>query len=232
MQIPSFDAYELVVKSLLNAHFESNGLYNFQSYHLKKYKGKSGQEHEIDVSYELNVGMLNLLFVVECKEYARKVGVDDVMAFSYRIQDIGAHKGVLVTTKGFQSGAVKVAESQGMALFIATQGVLIGRVLGVLPSIYRNYFISELGFKISNLENVSVHFIGNRLRVRGEEWGILNFEMASQPIHSSYEDKCIAFLQPHEEVIDLNDLSDPTCTKIHNYSHKPMPQVILDSFIQ
>jgi hypothetical protein len=75
-------AYELMVKALLTSRLEQTGLAKLKGYHLKKYLGKSGQEHEIDVSFESALSDLRLLILIECKHYARSVGVEDVLAFA------------------------------------------------------------------------------------------------------------------------------------------------------
>lgn len=91
-------------------------LASFMIFHDKKYLGKSGHEHQIDVSAELNIGGVRILILVECKRYANKVGIDDVMEFATRLEDIGAHKGIVCTTEGFQRGAIKIAKSKGITL--------------------------------------------------------------------------------------------------------------------
>lgn len=83
----------------------------------KRYRGKrSGHNHQIDVSIELEVAGLAILILVECKYYKRAVEVSDILEFAQRIDDIGAHKGVLVSTVGFQKGAIKIASGHGIAL--------------------------------------------------------------------------------------------------------------------
>jgi restriction system protein len=59
---------------------------------------------------------------VECKCYAHKVSVDDIEEFHSKIDDIGAHKGIMVTTVGYQEGAVKTARGRGIALALLTTG--------------------------------------------------------------------------------------------------------------
>src|SRR5262245_45531085 len=88
--------YELLVKRLLETRLRRDGLGDLKSFHLGKYTGASGQKHEIDVTFEVSIGNLKLLFLVECKHYTR--AVDDVMAFAFRLRDIGAHKGLIVST--------------------------------------------------------------------------------------------------------------------------------------
>jgi len=57
-----------------------------------------------------------MLILVECKHYKDKVEISDLLEFAQRIDDIGAHKGVVVSTVGFQEGAIKVADAHGIAL--------------------------------------------------------------------------------------------------------------------
>jgi hypothetical protein len=80
-------------------------------------KGKrTGHHHQIDILIELSIAGIKLMVLVECKHYKSKVRIDDILAFAQRIDDIGAHKGVLVTTVGFQKGAAKVADAHRIAL--------------------------------------------------------------------------------------------------------------------
>jgi hypothetical protein len=117
---PSSTKYERLVKDLLEAKLMKDcpGS-DLKVYHNKKYTGKSGHEHQIDVSAELKVAGVRILILVECKFYSHPVGIDDILEFAARIDDIAAHKGVLVTTIGFQDGAEKIAKSKGIALIIA-----------------------------------------------------------------------------------------------------------------
>src|ERR1039457_2799083 len=81
------------------------------------YPGKrSGHSHDIDGSIELTITGLSILILIECKHYKSRVGVSEVLEFAERISDIGAHKGVMVTTLGFQPGAYRIAAGRGIAL--------------------------------------------------------------------------------------------------------------------
>lgn len=89
-------------------------------YGSRLYKGNTGYEHQIDVSYEFTMKGFKLLVLVECKHYNARVSVGDILTFAQRIQDIGAHKGLLLSTVGFQSGAKKFAEARGIGLALLT----------------------------------------------------------------------------------------------------------------
>ena len=60
-----------------------------------------------------------LIVVIECKDYAHSVPVDDVEEFHAKLQQIGADntKGMMITRKGsFQPGALKYANSKNIGI--------------------------------------------------------------------------------------------------------------------
>ncbi|WP_045609246.1 restriction endonuclease [Vibrio vulnificus] len=86
---------------------------------LKVFQGKD-TSHVIDISYNLKIAGVNYLNVVECKLWSRKVGKREMQAFHSTIKDIGANKGIFVTSIGFQSGAIEIAKKNGIALVKVT----------------------------------------------------------------------------------------------------------------
>jgi ribosomal protein L40E len=72
----------------------------------------------IDIVIETQLAGLNILILVECKYYKRRVEIADVLEFAERLDDVGAQKGAIVTTVGFQDGATKVARGRGIALIV------------------------------------------------------------------------------------------------------------------
>ncbi len=112
--------FENLVKAVLLDQLHRSGI---QVHRGKHFRGKrSGYEHEIDLSFEIDLVGTQVLVVVECKAYRRPVSVDDVLEFCSRIDDIGAHKGILASTSGFTLGARTLASSNGVALVRALQG--------------------------------------------------------------------------------------------------------------
>jgi Restriction endonuclease len=115
--------YESLVKLVFEDLFRNSCLLSPDAdqrriWHGRKYVGKSGHEHEIDVSLLFDVGGISFLILIECKHYQRSVEASDILQFCSRIEDIGAQKGILVTTKGFQRGAQKIASAHGIALVL------------------------------------------------------------------------------------------------------------------
>jgi hypothetical protein len=85
----------------------------------KEFIGRvSGRTIKVDASFEVSVLGSRVLVIVECKNYSNPVPVDDIEEFHSKLDDIGAHKGIVVTTTGFQDGALKVAKGRGIALAI------------------------------------------------------------------------------------------------------------------
>jgi hypothetical protein len=106
-----FSDYETFAASLVNDFTLSRGIEVFRR---RKFVGRrSRRKIVIDVSFEMDYGGFTVLFLVECKLYSRKVEVGDIEEFRTKIEDIGAHKGLVFSTIGFQSGAVKTANTLG-----------------------------------------------------------------------------------------------------------------------
>ena len=104
-------------------------------HHQRTYTGRrTGRKIKVDVSFNYSVADADLLFLVECKHSKHKVPVDDIEEFFAKLDDIGAHKGIVVTTAGFQSGAVKVAQSRGIALALLTRDRQPGEMIYIVNS--------------------------------------------------------------------------------------------------
>lgn len=117
------ELYERFVKTLYEEYMlpSSGSPQDYILHHRKTYAGqRTGNQHEIDLSFEATVGSLRILVMIECKHYRRRLGKDVVEQLRSKMDDIGAHKGVIVTTVGFQKGALRAAKSYGIALVIAT----------------------------------------------------------------------------------------------------------------
>jgi Restriction endonuclease len=117
------DLYERFVQGLYYQYLlPGDGLgTKYTLHHRKSYIGlKTGNTHEVDLSFEAHIGSMRFLILIECKYYRRRVGKEIVEELHARIDDIGAHKGAIVTTVGFQKGALNAAKAYGIALIIAT----------------------------------------------------------------------------------------------------------------
>ena len=60
--------------------------------------------------------------LVECKHQHAPIKREVIQILRDRLQSVGASKGILVSTSGFQSGAVKYADTHGIALIQLIEG--------------------------------------------------------------------------------------------------------------
>jgi len=113
-------AYEQLVRRLVDQQLSGiDGLDLVEIKHDVRMDGLSGHSHQVDVVYSFRMWATDFLVVVECKQYARSVRIDDLLEFKARLDDLRAHKGLFVTTTGFQKGAVEFAKANRIALLIA-----------------------------------------------------------------------------------------------------------------
>jgi restriction system protein len=113
------EEFELLVKRLLDA--ESGGLLNYRSNHRESIVGSDGT-YEFDVTFRFSAAGVDYLTLVECKFHKNRVKREVVQALWTKLQSVGAHKGLIFATSGFQSGAIEFAKSHGIALVAVADG--------------------------------------------------------------------------------------------------------------
>lgn len=84
--------------------------------HDVKLLGKSGCDHQIDVYWEYEIAGNKHRVAIECKNYSSLVPVGKVRDFQGVLADLKNVNGIMVSSKGFQSGAKKYAEEYGISL--------------------------------------------------------------------------------------------------------------------
>ena len=172
------ELYERTVKSLLAAHYRNQVRGQLNAYHRKKYEGKSGLTHEIDVSFEkIDVGM-DLTIAVECRSCKCKVRIEDITDFAFRLQDISAHKGVLVSAAGFQEGVVTLAKSHGIGLLLVVQGKIVRWWVGEKPK-YHQFWIHRFDIDL-NTSGPSLDLIGERIVATNATYGVSSWNSETQ----------------------------------------------------
>jgi Zn-dependent peptidase ImmA (M78 family) len=120
------DAFENKVYSKIKELLELGNFLGINSKHShihqkKTYKGTDGTYIEFDISIETympNATEYSLLTLIECKDYNSSIQGEKLDSFAHRIKKVGAHKGIFITTKKFQSAAFKVAKANGIGLVI------------------------------------------------------------------------------------------------------------------
>jgi restriction system protein len=110
---PSPEEFELVVKYYLES--ASAGLRQFHAVHRENLQGVDGT-YEVDVSARFEALGVKFLVLIECKCQNSPIKREVVQILRDRMQATGAHKGMIFATTSFQKGAVKYAETHGIAL--------------------------------------------------------------------------------------------------------------------
>ncbi|MDC9003763.1 restriction endonuclease [Mycobacterium marinum] len=72
--------------------------------------------HKVDVAVRGQRAGVEFLWIVECKHWNRAVPKVVVATLSAIIQDIGADRGIILSRKGFQSGAPTLAQKSNITL--------------------------------------------------------------------------------------------------------------------
>jgi restriction system protein len=112
--------YELLVKGILDA--AGHELVDYRSEHLASLDGADG-EYVIDVVAKFSALGAEFVVLVECKHHARKIERQDVQVLQSKLLSLAAHKGMLFSISGFQSGAVKYAAAHRIALVEVATGI-------------------------------------------------------------------------------------------------------------
>jgi len=106
--------YEKVTRKILDNLSKQLGFSRVEG--KSKFPGTSGTKWEIEAScYKPKT---DAIVLVECRrKTTSKVKQEEMAGFAYRIKDIGAISGIMVTPIGYQEGTKKVAQSEkiGMA---------------------------------------------------------------------------------------------------------------------
>ncbi len=124
-KVPWHDFEDEVFKAVKRAIRRDYGLDSKARIEFRRdaeYRGQSGNLIKIEISvefYRTHTNEPHTIWLWECKhKQARKVEVGDISQLSEKISDIGKSraKGSMVTSVGFQEGAIKQAEMHGITL--------------------------------------------------------------------------------------------------------------------
>jgi len=110
---PDWQEFEKVIEKLQKAF-----LPNAEVKWNEKIEGSlSKTKRQCDVTIRQVVEGQELLTVVECKQWNKKVGVTTVSAFSVFKEDVGADLAIMVSSKGFTESAKNIANCKGIDLY-------------------------------------------------------------------------------------------------------------------
>jgi hypothetical protein len=130
-EITPGDFEEFVAKQLIGpADSEVNDL--SISLH-EKIAGVDGK-YDFDATVRYNFAGMSFLVIVEAKLHKNSIKRELVQVLYQKVQSVGAHKGVMVSTAPYQTGAVVFAKKHGIALVTVTEGRFLYETRDVLPA--------------------------------------------------------------------------------------------------
>lgn len=77
----------------------------------------SGTLRQIDVSVRKKIGQFDLFIAIQCKDTKRPVDIRGIEESIGLFQDVGAHKGAIVSASGFSESAKKRGAKSGLELY-------------------------------------------------------------------------------------------------------------------
>ncbi len=116
----TYREYELFVKEYFKTQLKNSFNTDIDVKHQENLKTVTNREYNIDLNYKFNVGGVDYLTIIECKHWKSTITRDLILTVKEKASDLAAHKSILVTTKGFQSGAIEYAKEKGVGLIKMT----------------------------------------------------------------------------------------------------------------
>lgn len=108
--------YEKYTQEIYQELVNADVLKTTKVQHNVKLKGRSGQEHQIDVYWEYEIAGSKQKVAIECKNYNQAVPIGRVRDFFGALYDLVDVKGIMVTKVGYQKGAKEYASYYGIDL--------------------------------------------------------------------------------------------------------------------
>lgn len=108
--------YEKFTQEIYQELVNADVLKTTKVQHNVKLKGRSGQEHQMDVYWEYEIAGTKHKVAIECKNYNKTVGIGKVRDFYGVLYDLNNVAGIMVTKVGYQKGAKEYASEYGISL--------------------------------------------------------------------------------------------------------------------
>ncbi|MEV3924259.1 restriction endonuclease [Actinomadura coerulea] len=99
----------------------------------EKVAGADGT-YDLDATVRYGFAGMDFLVVVEAKHHRNPIKRELVQVLHQKVQSVGAHKGVMVSTATYQSGAVAFARAHGIALVTVTDGRFLFETRDAAPA--------------------------------------------------------------------------------------------------
>lgn len=107
--------FEKYCCEILKGYAEEEQLKDFLITHNEKIETCDGT-YQIDVYAEFTALNSKIKVLCECKQYNSSITREKVVLLRDKLSSTGSHKGILLATSDFQSGAIQYAKVHGIAL--------------------------------------------------------------------------------------------------------------------
>ena len=107
--------FEELCLDILKCYAEEENLSNFSIQHNVKIPADDGT-YQIDVYASFFALGVKFEVLAECKRYTSAVSREKIAVLADKVRSLGAHKGIMMSTSGYQSGAYEYAQKHGVAL--------------------------------------------------------------------------------------------------------------------
>ena len=107
--------FEVLCLDILNSYAEAENLSSFSIQHNVHIPTDDGT-YQIDIYASFIAMGVEFKVITECKRYSTPVPREKVVVLNDKIRSLGAHKGIMISTCGFQSGAYEYSKKHGIAL--------------------------------------------------------------------------------------------------------------------
>ena len=111
---------EFEINALLILQQQLKGIEKCKFEHNKIVKASDGN-YQIDGYIEISLMGIIYKTFVECKHYKNSIKREHVQLLYDKLKSCGAHKGILISSSNFQSGAITYATQHGIALIQLTE---------------------------------------------------------------------------------------------------------------
>ena len=118
--------------SLLNSLSDFSSIHEVVIEHNRICASDDG-EYQIDGYIEYIAFGVKHKVIVECKRHKAPIKRDIVAVLHAKLNSLGAQKGILMSTSGFQQGAITYAKEHGIALLQVLDGSIFRILMSATP---------------------------------------------------------------------------------------------------
>ncbi len=122
--------FEEISLNLIREQFTE--VQDFKLEHNLKLDGLDGN-YQIDGVMTFSIAGVKYKTLIECKRYQGPIKREHIAILHDKLQSIGAHKGIFVTTSYYQAGAMEYAQKHGITLLTIGNGKINYQVRSKTP---------------------------------------------------------------------------------------------------